>query len=93
MYVACKLCGGWFNAVPVPDARSVECAHCHAPIMLRTSSYPPGVFEVRYRDRAEFRSLLAVQQAVLEKRVKRADRPPSDSDDVDNFGRPYRHPR
>jgi len=89
MYVACKSCGGWFNATPAPDAPSVDCVHCGEPIVLRASVHPSGVFDSAHRDRAEFRSLLAVQQAVLDKRVKPEER--TASGDVDNFGRPIRH--
>jgi hypothetical protein len=91
MYVACKLCGGWFNATPEPDARSVDCAHCRAPITLRASLVPSGTFATAQRDRAEFRSLLAAQQAVLDKRAKPETQ--GASNDVDTFGRPYRHRR
>jgi len=91
MYVACKQCNGWFNAVAMPDDGTVECIHCHAPIARRSSSRFPVSLEARYRDRAEFRALLAVQQAVLDKRSKHPEPPPPLSPEAfDAYGRPAR---
>ncbi len=83
MYVACKQCGGLFNVVAMPRDGFVECIHCHAPISRRSPSDAPSALERRYGDRAEFRALLAVQQAVLDKRDKHDEPPPISADAFD----------
>jgi hypothetical protein len=70
MYVACKQCGGLFNVGALSDDGVVDCIHCGTAISRRRASEAPSVLERRYGDRAEFKALLAVQQAVLDKRDK-----------------------
>jgi hypothetical protein len=83
MYVACKQCGGLFNVVSMPRDGFVECIHCHATISRRSASQAPGTLEERYGDRAEFKALLAAQQAVLDRRDKHEEPVPAVADAFD----------
>ena len=88
MYVACKQCGGLFNVGALSDDGVVDCIHCGTPISRRRASEAPSLLERRYGDRAEFKALLAVQQAVLDKRDKHgpfaADAVDADAYDLDS---------